>query len=338
MAGRLLLGLDAGNTKTIALVAREDGTILGAGRGGCGDIYGAESAQAALQEIETAACQALEAAGVSAGDLAAGGFSLAGADWPEDHVFLHEEMWRRGLGRVITVVNDAIGALRAGSAGGPAVGIACGTGLAIGCRDAEGRYWNASWWLESHGAAAMSRTVLRAVYRAELGIEPETALSSRVLRYFGLSSVEEVLHLMTHREGGKVDITGLVGPLLDEAGRGDATARRLVDEHARGIAEYALAAARRAGIERDAFTLVLAGGVLRHSCDLLTETLLGYVRQQAPLVRPVRSPFEPSVGALFLAFDSLDIPVGPDVQDRLKASLPDRAVFATERLSCPPEP
>src|SRR5438105_4774145 len=36
-----VLGVDGGNTKTVALVAALDGTILGAGRGGCGDIYNA---------------------------------------------------------------------------------------------------------------------------------------------------------------------------------------------------------------------------------------------------------------------------------------------------------
>jgi N-acetylglucosamine kinase-like BadF-type ATPase len=36
---RCVLAVDGGNTKTIALVAALDGTILGAGRGGCADIY-----------------------------------------------------------------------------------------------------------------------------------------------------------------------------------------------------------------------------------------------------------------------------------------------------------
>src|SRR5436305_11603111 len=36
-----VLAVDGGNTKTIAIVATLAGTILGAGRGGCGDIYNA---------------------------------------------------------------------------------------------------------------------------------------------------------------------------------------------------------------------------------------------------------------------------------------------------------
>ena len=34
-----ILGVDGGNTKTIAIVADLDGTILGTGREGCGDDF-----------------------------------------------------------------------------------------------------------------------------------------------------------------------------------------------------------------------------------------------------------------------------------------------------------
>ena len=54
-----ILGVDGGNTKTIALVARMDGTVVGAGRGGCGDIYGAAGPAGAIAEIERAVLAAL---------------------------------------------------------------------------------------------------------------------------------------------------------------------------------------------------------------------------------------------------------------------------------------
>src|SRR2546422_10205770 len=83
-----VLAVDGGNTKTIALVAALDGTILGAGRGGCGDIYnagdytnGLDSATAALSNIESAVTNALQSANVKASDLVTSVFSMAGADW-----------------------------------------------------------------------------------------------------------------------------------------------------------------------------------------------------------------------------------------------------------------
>jgi N-acetylglucosamine kinase-like BadF-type ATPase len=50
---KYVLGVDAGNSKTIALIAGHNGRIVGTGRGGCGDIYGSQGAggEAAIQSI-----------------------------------------------------------------------------------------------------------------------------------------------------------------------------------------------------------------------------------------------------------------------------------------------
>src|SRR5919202_795863 len=116
-----VLGVDAGNTKTIALVARPDGVIVGWGRSGCGDIYGAESAEAALDAVSEAVTAALSQAGIDRGELDAATFSMAGADWPEDFEFLTRELEQRRLRKKVIVLNDALGALRAGTEAGVGV-------------------------------------------------------------------------------------------------------------------------------------------------------------------------------------------------------------------------
>src|SRR6266498_3600645 len=82
-----VLGVDGGNTKTIALVASLDGAILGAGRGG---IYNAptstewrDSTSAAIANVEYAVTSALDAAHIRPSDLVTSVFSMAGADWPD---------------------------------------------------------------------------------------------------------------------------------------------------------------------------------------------------------------------------------------------------------------
>ena len=54
MTERLLLGVDGGNSKTIALLARADGTIVGAGRAGACDHYASPTPAAAYDEVATA--------------------------------------------------------------------------------------------------------------------------------------------------------------------------------------------------------------------------------------------------------------------------------------------
>ncbi|MGH2541725.1 MAG: N-acetylglucosamine kinase [Ardenticatenaceae bacterium] len=324
------LGVDGGNTKTIALIASADGTVLGAGRGGCGDIYNHDGPEAAFREVEHAVGTALRHAGLRANEILAGCFSMAGADWPEDYNFLLKTFDQRRFGRTITVVNDAIGAVRAGSPDGTGVAVVSGTGTAVGARAPDGRWWSSSFWQEQAGSLELSQRALRAVYRAELEIDPPTSLTPRVLAFFGVATVEEVLHLLTARDHPRPpNLLDLTRILLDEAHAGDPTARRIVVERGRLLGDYALAAARQVGIVESSFPLVLAGGVLRHPTPLLTGTIVARVHASAPRARAIRSHFEPVVGALLLAFVAAQIPVDPSLLARLAATLPPPTLFAT---------
>ena len=69
---RCVLAVDGGNSKTLALVATLDGTILSVERGACGDIYNAiptETARnptaAALENVELTVTTALRSAHVA---------------------------------------------------------------------------------------------------------------------------------------------------------------------------------------------------------------------------------------------------------------------------------
>jgi N-acetylglucosamine kinase-like BadF-type ATPase len=329
MSVTYILGVDGGNTKTIALVARLDGTVVGAGRGGCGDIYGAAGPAGAIAEIERAVLAALSDAGANTGALAAGAFSLAGADWPEDFALFEGELQRMGFGRAITVVNDALGALWAGAPDGAAVSVVCGTGIAIGARGADGRLWHGSFWLEPLGAIELGRRLLRAVLRAELGLDPPTTLTTRLLAFYGCGQVEQVLHAFTARGATPPTMGRLARLLLDEADRSDPTARRIALEHGQALGDYALAGARQVGIVDAPFTLVLAGGVLRHPARLLAAALTERVRAAAPNVQVVDSRYEPVVGALFLALELAGVLIDAPLLARLMPTLPPAAFFAT---------
>jgi N-acetylglucosamine kinase-like BadF-type ATPase len=332
-----VLAVDAGNTKTIALVSRRDGTILASARGGCGDIYNVfgrlgpdESARQALSTVETTVGSALAEAGLSPESIEAAGFSMAGADWPEDLAFLHGAMAERGFGRQIRLVNDAIGALYAGTVDGIGVSLACGTGLAIGARAANGREWHSGFWIESSGAHVIGNEALRLVKRSYLGLDPPTSLTARLLAFLEVDSVAELLHALTARTSRKRQSpAALARLLLDEAAAGDAAAKHVVEQQGGVCAEYVLAAARQVGLEADPFVLSLSGGVMRHPSRLLGETIVSMVCRTAPEVQPVLSRFEPIVGALFMALEAAGVAIDEGVLGRIKETLPPSPVFAT---------
>jgi N-acetylglucosamine kinase-like BadF-type ATPase len=325
-AAGLVVGVDGGNSKTEVLVARTDGTVLGMSRvAGCADIYQAGSPEAAIGLVVGAIDEALDAAGArGAGTVDAGAFSMAGADWPEDIEFLTREFLDRRVASSVTVVNDAIGALFAGIPEGVGVVVATGTGTATGARGPTGETWHSSYWQRPQGATDLAEQALDAAYRAELGIDPPTSLTRRLPDALGLADLATVLHAMTARGLERPRISLLAAVLLDEAERGDPAALRVVRRHGRALGDYALAAARRVGIDlAEPFTLVLTGGVFRHAARPLREAFVERVRRSAPRARLVRGRYQPVVGALRLALGDTGRDSG--AESRIDETLPQDA-------------
>ena len=119
------LGVDAGNSKTVALVCLASGAVIGAGRSGCGDIYGAPTEDDAITEVFAAVDAALRQADVDRSDVAAGAFRLAGVDWPADREYWEQTLdreWPRLRHR--SIVNDGYAAIRCGEPSGIGVAVA----------------------------------------------------------------------------------------------------------------------------------------------------------------------------------------------------------------------
>lgn len=327
-----IVGVDGGNTKTIALVGAPDGTILASGRSGCSDIYGAVTAAAALEELQLAVDTALDGAGLRRADIDTAYFCLAGADWDEDYEFLHASVSSFGLGRSITIGNDSLGALRAGSPDGTGVVITCGTGIATAARNADGLFWQSGFWQETLCGVELGRLALRAVYRAELGIDSPTLLTEPVLKHFRQPNVEDLLHSFWRRgttPPSNIDMSKLAPIVLDMAEAGDAAAEGIVQQHGLRLAEYAVAAARKVHLSATTFPLVLNGGIFRHPGKKLVQAIVEHLATAYPHVTPVRSRYEPAIGALLLALESAGIVITDKVMHNLEQSLPERDLFLT---------
>jgi N-acetylglucosamine kinase-like BadF-type ATPase len=298
--GPLLLGVDGGNTKTVAVVVETDGTVVGSGLGGCGDIHNS-APEPALVEIVRATTHALDAANVSTEDLAAAAFSLAGADWPEDFGFLRAELRDRlGLREEPEVVNDAVGGLRCGTDDTVGVAVVIGTYAAVAARGAGGEPYHLGFWPDPTGAAALGSQALAAVWRHMLGLGPVTSLHDRALERWECADAEELLHALT-RIGAppKPEPGRFADAVLDEAESGDAVAREIVETVAARMGDYARVCASRAGLLGAAFPLVLCGSVLRHPSQLLRTAL----RSRIPEGRPVYPTVDPVAGAVLIAAD-----------------------------------
>jgi N-acetylglucosamine kinase-like BadF-type ATPase len=305
-----VLAVDGGNTKTLAAVADESGRTRGVGKGGISDIYNAATPDAAIAAIETAVSEALGGAGIAAEELDAAVFSLAGADWPEDFTLLEAALGERlALAVAPLVVNDAIGALRGGSPDWTGIAVVSGTYNAVGARHPDGRVFHLGFWPDAVGGREFGRQGLHAVYRAELGIGPETVLTERALALYGAGDPIGLLYEFTRRGGLEEHEKDRLAPVvLDAADEGDAVARAIVDEKGRVLGGQARACAARLGLPLEGARVVLTGGVFGHPTDRLAEATMA----ELPGAVAVRHPAPPIAGALLLALDRIGVSADPD--------------------------
>jgi N-acetylglucosamine kinase-like BadF-type ATPase len=290
----LYLGVDGGNTKTIALACAADGRITGHGRTGCSDIYSVSN-DAAIAEIVRAAETAIATAG--GGEVASAYYSLAGADWPPDIAFYEGELARRiPAGRTV-VVNDAIGAIRCGADDGVGCSLVCGTGTAIGARAGDGGHWHVSWLAAPFFTIDLTRAVLDAAVRSALGLMPPSVLPERVAAVYGEADIAGAMERVTGRAPRPPRVS-LGGLLLDCAAEGDELAIERVGWVAREHAAYLRAGARACGLGEPT-PITLAGGVMRHASSLLVDA----IAQALPGCELRRARREPAHGALMAALD-----------------------------------
>ncbi len=325
----LLLGVDGGNSKSIALVATADGSIVAAARRlGSADIYSAGGAVAAIERVRSVVADALAQAGVTSDRIGAAAFSMAGADWPEDFDFLGAEL-RGDFPTQPLIVNDAIGALAGAVPDGSAVVVSLGTGAATGARGSDGSTWHSSFWQAPQGAGELAHRSLAAVVRAELGIGAPTALQEQLLAATGDRSVEALLHRFTARDRPMGPVVGaVVRALFETVARDDAVARNLVIAHGTGIGELAAAAARRVGIEQESYALSFCGGLTRAAAEPLIGAAVDAVRAAGQSARRVEPRWQPAVGALSIALRmSVDAAEWPGIADRLDATAPPAMLY-----------
>jgi N-acetylglucosamine kinase-like BadF-type ATPase len=203
------------------------------------------------------------------------------------------------------------------------VALVLGTGGAVAARGPGGETWFSGFRIEAAGGEELGRQVYERLIRGEFGSGPVPGYREAALAALGVASVEAFVHAVSRVDSSRQQTLARLAPVLLEAGhRGDREARTLVREHGRMLAGYVRAAARRVGLDVEASTVVLGGGLLRHPCPDLAEA----VTEDLPGWHVVRASVEPAFGALLLAADEAG--ARPSLQ-RLRETGPEAPFFET---------
>ena len=323
-----VMGVDGGTTKTIALVADEQGHILGAGRGG-GSNWTGEDVEIPMAVVVATAQEALRQAGLAGHDIDMAVLGLAGADWPEDHTRRRAILERSGIARRLLVKCDTFVGLRAGTRKPYGVVIVAGTGTNTAAIAPDGREWAYGYYASYGGARDIAREGLRAVFREEDGRGPCTALTGAILGKLGYATPEALLKAMIAGQVEEARVLSLCPLVFAAAEAGDEAAATILVNQGLALAEYATALIRRYGMADLKFDVVLSGSVFKGQGPLLIGTIAQAIHQVAPRAHIVRVQFEPAVGGVLLAYDALGLAVNEAMYESLTQTSPATSFFNT---------
>ena len=295
-----VLGIDAGGSKTVALLADGNGRILGEGRSSGANLH----TEGELQ-VEKVLHSVIEQATHGRADvLDAACLGIAGVDREGDARVIRDIMRRLGFRSNLLIVNDALIALVAGAGASPGVVVISGTGsIAYGVSH-RGLAARAGGWgptLGDEGSGYwIGRRALEAVVRDADGRGPHTQLTPRVLEFFKLARPELLVSEIYHQPEGRREIASLA-PVVDQARMdGDLVAAEIMIDAADELAKAASSVIFKLDMRGERFPILLAGGMLKRS-DWLAAEVARRMAEVAPRSEVMPLTNEPVLGAVRLA-------------------------------------
>jgi N-acetylglucosamine kinase-like BadF-type ATPase len=296
-----VLGIDAGGSKTLALLADREGRILDQSRSGSANLRSQGE-----EEVERVLAQVVAALGPPR-PLVATCLGMAGIDRAHDKERMTTLLRRLGIEGQILVENDAQVALAAGTSDGVGIVVVSGTGsIAFGV-DPSGKRARSGGWghlLGDEGSGFwLGHAAVRQGIRAAEGRGPETLLGPMIRRQLGLETAEQLLEWFYDPHQSRRRIAELAALVEEAAAGGDAAADALLDDAAWHLAQTARAVARQLELG-PSFPVVLAGGAFR-ACPSLGRRLEARL-DLLPGARLSLLSEEPAVGAVRMALRLLN--------------------------------
>lgn len=293
----VVVGIDAGGTKTRAFAVDRDGEVVGRGAGGGANLLASPDPQGSIGAALAEALAGREAVAIV--------LSAAGADRKADR-----ERGRELLSRVaptgarILVTHDALAALYAGNPAGCGVVLIAGTGSIAYGRNEEGEERRAGGWgylAGDEGSAVWcGLEALRAVAHAVDGRGAATRLADLLFEELHVGTFADVLPQLYGRPHPAPAITAAMRALAVASAEGDAIATNVLQRGANALARAASVVAMSLGLASG--PLYLSGGAFDNLPllqRLVRLELLGALPQAS--VEAVRE--EPAMGAARMAME-----------------------------------
>jgi N-acetylglucosamine kinase-like BadF-type ATPase len=314
------LGVDGGQSSTIAVIGDETGRIAGwASAGPCNHVGAAEGRARFLRVMRECLSQAAARAGIhSEARPKFRSACLGMSGGPDDKAALLAELI--DADRVV-VTHDAKTAWAGATEGEPGVVVIAGTGSIAYGENAKGEAARAGGWGYIYGdegsAFDIARQGLRATLREHEGWGPRTALTPALMELIGAENANDALHRLYTVEWPRARVAELAMTVDRIASEGDPTASDILQHAAQQLALLTASVRRQLWNEDEDEVVRLGwiGGVFQSQILLERFRTLVLLDGNAEAGPPRHSP---AAGALIIAYRAAGLPLLPHALPGIK--------------------
>lgn len=302
---RLIIGIDGGGTKTVAMLGQTNDAneviILGEGFAGPSNQR-AVGPVMAMSNLDKAVQFAFDAASIPRQTVEAACLGLAGADRDSDRSVVERWAEEARLAHKVRVVNDAVPLLYAASDDGVGIALIAGTGSLAYGRNAVNKVARSGGWGYLFGdegsAFAIGRAVLVAASRAADGRGPNTSLLQAVQNQLQIATPSDIVPAVYGNEIPRAIIASLAPLAFTEADSSDLVAQTIITTAARDLAEMAVSVAHQLNLTS---TPLFFTGALLLSHETYRTSVRDIIAQNRVKVTTTQNVESPAMGALQIA-------------------------------------
>jgi N-acetylglucosamine kinase-like BadF-type ATPase len=311
----VILGVDGGGTKTIAVTSTLEGRIIKIGYSGPSNqnIIGLKNAY--LNIIDAVQ----KAMPKSRTNVLVACFGLAGIDNKENYSSMLDKLKKSRISDKIILISDVEIALSSGTWGEHGIVIVAGTGSNVYGRNALGLHTRAGDWGyiigDEGGAYYISRLALNAVFREYDGRGPSTLLTEIIKNYFNVENLPDIIPII-YKHMSITEIANIAKLVIEAAKKGDYVAKSILKLGGKELGLAAVAVIKKLGMENEKFKVVFVGGMFNAGMYFI-RPIKREIKRIAPKAIFIKPNVPPVMGALALSLKH----VRGDIDDDLKRKL-----------------
>ncbi|RKQ32524.1 N-acetylglucosamine kinase [Oceanobacillus halophilus] len=316
--GKRWIGMDGGGTKTQCVIGDEKGQILAMSIGESTNIQ-SNSHTHVKAVLFRLIDEVIRESDSNESHIETLYLCLSGSGRAKDRETIEDFFKGTIYENILSIENDAIAALAAGTWGEPGIVIIAGTGsIAYGINPSKMDAIRVGGWGYLFGDEGsgywIGKRAIQSVLKAYDGRGDVTELSHIIKDYFRIKEVPELISVIHGDPNPRLKIASAAPLVLNAAERSDPVAKNIIHEAMENLINLVDSTKQRMQ-SRDKWPIVIHGGLFSNS--FFREQFMSKLKSSMGDVTLIQPNLPPVIGAYIMALRSKDILIDDEVQSNV---------------------